>query len=760
MATQTQTRRILIKVDTGESKALNEIAERMGLLNKNTKSLSDNMKFLTNAFKGWLGFLGVRELVHMSDEMQNLFNRLKLTTGSIEGATIAMQGLAGVADRTNQSLAEVGSVYARFAVSLKSSGASTKELLALTETLINSFRVSGANASETANAMVQLSQAFSVGVLRGQDLRSVLEQNATLATLLKQRYGADLFEKAKEGAISTTEVLKILSKAQVDINTGASKLAPTFEQTLTKAMNRVSISIGELNKNFELSAKFASLVGFAMDNLATILTLLGGVITIVAITRIPQMIEALSKLRLAFIGFSASNPVLLAITALAVTGALIYENWEKVSNTLTKARATFLDLAADVEEKGLGVRQALADATGSKTLQDQIDLTKKGIDDLRLKADQLRNSAGNSYGPKGPTEAEQMQANLDSLTKKLAAGVQPTKKIKEILGELNSEFLDGKISLEEYQQKLLNFDLYKFTREFKEGKYDIFKFHMELYKFDLAALNRAFDKGTLSLEEYKKGFAEIRVNLLNEQLDAGVISLAKYTSEITKLDDKFRPGASFYTGIEEFIASAGTLSEGIAKTTSQAFSHLSDTITGFIQKGKFDFAGFTKAVLDDITAMVVRVTIVKPIAEGILGLIGAGFQGGVGAAPAAGGTGQFGGLGGNYHFANGGIMSSMGKVPLNMYAGGGIAHSPQISLFGEGRRPEAYVPLPDGKSIPVTMQGSGGVNVTQTIIIQGDGSSSSTDSSDSQKGKQLGDMIKRVTLDTIIQQRRPGGVLS
>ncbi len=60
-----------------------------------------------------------------------------------------------------------------------------------------------------------------------------------------------------------------------------------------------------------------------------------------------------------------------------------------------------------------------------------------------------------------------------------------------------------------------------------------------------------------------------------------------------------------------------------------------------------------------------------------------------------------------FGFANGGIMSSGGPVPLNAYGSGGIANGPQLALFGEGRMNEAFVPLPDGRSIPVSMQGGG-----------------------------------------------------
>lgn len=55
-------------------------------------------------------------------------------------------------------------------------------------------------------------------------------------------------------------------------------------------------------------------------------------------------------------------------------------------------------------------------------------------------------------------------------------------------------------------------------------------------------------------------------------------------------------------------------------------------------------------------------------------------------------------------FATGGVMTDRGHVPLTRYAGGGIASTPQLAMYGEGRLPEAYVPLPDGRSIPVSVR--------------------------------------------------------
>lgn len=75
-------------------------------------------------------------------------------------------------------------------------------------------------------------------------------------------------------------------------------------------------------------------------------------------------------------------------------------------------------------------------------------------------------------------------------------------------------------------------------------------------------------------------------------------------------------------------------------------------------------------------------------------------------------------------FAGGGIMTADGALPLRQYAGGGMATSPQVAVFGEGSTPEAYVPVPSGR-IPVEMRGMPAANnnnqrpVRVTINIMG-----------------------------------------
>ena len=102
--------------------------------------------------------------------------------------------------------------------------------------------------------------------------------------------------------------------------------------------------------------------------------------------------------------------------------------------------------------------------------------------------------------------------------------------------------------------------------------------------------------------------------------------------------------------------------------------------------------------------------------------------------------------------ASGGIIP-MAKGGIKGYASGGIAREPTY-LVGEAG-PEAVVPLPDGRSIPVDMKGGGTNNVT--INVDASGNSSTT--GNGEQGKQLGIMIQAAVMETIQREKRPGGVL-
>jgi hypothetical protein len=139
--------------------------------------------------------------------------------------------------------------------------------------------------------------------------------------------------------------------------------------------------------------------------------------------------------------------------------------------------------------------------------------------------------------------------------------------------------------------------------------------------------------------------------------------------------------------------------------------------------------------LDQIAELILRLYVLRPLIEGRLGPAGTPTGGLLGDLLGGGLVhGESGGtplsvwgsiLGSIWPFAKGGIMTPNGPAKLRRFAAGGISNG--IGIFGEAG-PEAAVPLPDGRRIPVDLrmppvpalpQISAGTTVIQNIDLRG-----------------------------------------
>ena len=179
----------------------------------------------------------------------------------------------------------------------------------------------------------------------------------------------------------------------------------------------------------------------------------------------------------------------------------------------------------------------------------------------------------------------------------------------------------------------------------------------------------------------------------------------------------------------------GELAQNLGASLGNAFLGLGDQLAEFVTTGKANFADFARSVLNDLSRILIQFAMFQTLKALV---------------PSGSAFGKF--LG----FANGGIMTGNGALPLKRYAAGGIASSPQLAMFGEGSRPEAYVPLPDGRTIPVTMRGGGDMG---NIVVNVDAGGTSVQGNEPDANK-LGEAIGVAIRQELIKQKRPGGLLS
>lgn len=226
----------------------------------------------------------------------------------------------------------------------------------------------------------------------------------------------------------------------------------------------------------------------------------------------------------------------------------------------------------------------------------------------------------------------------------------------------------------------------------------------------MAEGERVFQETRTPLEQYIA-----RIEYLQKLFDGKAIDAETFTRGVEKankdLEDFGKTGRSEIEDLEFAI-------QGFGKKSADAF-------VDFALTGKASFTDLTDSILSDLARLIVQQNITDPLFKAISGGVSAG--GGLGGIfdSLVGSVGSFFGSGpvefAPTPFANGGIMTPYGPMKLNAYAGGGIVNSPQMYVAGEGRMNEAIIPLPDGRSVPVTMTGGGmgDVNVEVNVINQG-----------------------------------------
>lgn len=272
-----------------------------------------------------------------------------------------------------------------------------------------------------------------------------------------------------------------------------------------------------------------------------------------------------------------------------------------------------------------------------------------------------------------------------------------------------------------------------------------------------------------AINEISKRVEEQRINdkqaLLDLQIQYGLVNQKKaeelqFDNQIAKLRETFKDsllkdeleelierlkaarevsksfGGELSQSFANIIKASGDLAQNLGSTLGNAFLGLGDQLADFVTTGKLAFNDFARSVLSDLSKIFIRFAMFE--------LLKAAVPGGSSFAKFLG-------------FANGGIMTANGPLDLKRYATGGIANSPQLAMFGEGSTPEAYVPLPDGRSIPVTMKNS--VSDVGNVVVNVDATGTKAEG-DNQKGNRLGEAIGLAVRQELIKQRRPGGLLA
>lgn len=244
--------------------------------------------------------------------------------------------------------------------------------------------------------------------------------------------------------------------------------------------------------------------------------------------------------------------------------------------------------------------------------------------------------------------------------------------------------------------------------------------------------------------------AERQIANINRLLAVQTEAVNKTLAEQQRLENSVQDG--LLIGVRDYLDTLPTLSAGISNVVVSAGQTMEDTLFAAFTGGEFSMKSFFRSLLAQLLQLTIRLMIIKPLMDAVMGYFGAPAGGASASTVASFGptTSSLGsGLTGINYLAKGGVINSP------TYLGGG-------NIGGEAG-PEGVLPLRRTASgdLGVMVAASGKSSSPQinniTVNVQGGNTNEDTGNVVSKK---ILDVMKGIARQEIMTQSRVGGSLN
>lgn len=218
--------------------------------NQSMESGTGSADRLTTSVKrlvgGYIGLQGVKGLLQMSDTLVSTTARLDMVNDGLQSTAQLNSMIFQSANRARGSYTEMSAMVSKLGLLAGDAFGSTQEIVAFAEQLNKQMAISGTSTMEGQAAMLQLTQAMASGVLRGEELNSILEQTPMIAQTIANYLGVNvgqMREMASEGAITADIVKNAMFAAAEETNAKFEEMPMTWGQVWTKFQNYATMGL-------------------------------------------------------------------------------------------------------------------------------------------------------------------------------------------------------------------------------------------------------------------------------------------------------------------------------------------------------------------------------------------------------------------------------------------------------------------------------------------------------------------------------------
>ena len=223
-----------------------------------------------SAIAGVVSGVLVGGFIKLSDAATLARARIQQLTGNLAETAAVQQDLFAMAQRLQAPYAELQQTFSRMMPSIKEMGGGVREATKLTEILTSTAKLAGASSAEASAGALQFAQALGSGVLQGDELKSILENNQVLARELAAGLGVavgELKELGANGELTSDRVATALLERAEQIEASVSALP----DTVGGAFTQISNSVGELADAFNQTGGVTGELVIVMQTVADVI---------------------------------------------------------------------------------------------------------------------------------------------------------------------------------------------------------------------------------------------------------------------------------------------------------------------------------------------------------------------------------------------------------------------------------------------------------------------------------------------------------
>ncbi|HWV46425.1 MAG TPA: tape measure protein [Nitrospira sp.] len=325
MATQTQN--IVITVTQTGAQAAGQAISGVGT---SAQKSSDSVKMLQDALKGLGALLVVDQLKEWVDVWVRATGLVNIFSKSQAETNLVLQKLYDISQNTRQSLEAVVKTYHQMAIAGQQLGATQNDILKVSQLVNQAFAIQGTPANVAKAGILQLSHAFSEGIVRGRQFNSLLiEMPRVLQIAANYIEGAGgsvgkLRQMMLAGKLTSADLFQALVKGSQDLDGQFQKTGKTFAQAFIVMENALIRFFGQMSQASGFSQGFYNIMKLLADNIDTVVKSLLAMASPFILQGLLGIVNAFKAMAVA----AAANPIGAIITALTVatTAAILFKD--------------------------------------------------------------------------------------------------------------------------------------------------------------------------------------------------------------------------------------------------------------------------------------------------------------------------------------------------------------------------------------------------------------------------------------------------